>query len=151
MSNLNRAQRRAQKYNKPLYEKVIRLPKLLDEFTIFDTVDRILDAIERDYLEYRDNIPVILGPSGSVVEIIPVMEGWIYTWKKINPKLDLNPWVVILSKLTSSQDITIHELERAKTAQDACKIYFRGADREKLQSIAKTAQIAIFMKEDLNE
>lgn len=42
---LNRAQRRAMKHSKPVLDRVACLPSLIDEMTVFNAVDRILDKL----------------------------------------------------------------------------------------------------------
>jgi hypothetical protein len=69
--NLNRAQRRAAKYKRPQTDKVISLTPLIDEFTIFDTPQRILDEIASDRLSInQDDVPVFIDNSGHWQEAI---------------------------------------------------------------------------------
>jgi hypothetical protein len=148
--NLNRAQRRAAKYKRPQYEKVISLTPLIDEFTIFDTPQRILDEIANDRLSInQDDVPVFIDNSGHWQEVVPCLGGWIVTWERIliafNDEKKLSALNAIHMHLHNKQDIPQEAIRNARDELNYCRMMFRTHDRKKIQEIAKTSQIAIML------
>lgn len=142
-------------------ERVIPLPKLLDEFTVFDPLERLMIALEHNTLSADDNNKFTMTfINGTPSQVAEVLAGWNFTWEKIIRDLsltcDISALKTIVTKLhaletdeTSTQYLTIDDISLARSALSRLKIIFRSTARDKLQSIAKTAQIAIFLQDSL--
>lgn len=151
---MNRAQRRISERNerrgKVYTERVVPLPSLLDEFTVFDMPQTILDQMSHGSVDSIQGIPVFRDNAGVWTEIAPSLSGWIFTWTKLNRdlylNLNLNPLRTICVRLENNVPITRENINRALQCLDECRLAFRRSDRKKIVDIAKTAQIAILME-----
>lgn len=145
---MNRAMRRAlAKGKRPEQEKLIPLPSLLEEFTIFDIPQTILSKLRNGEIEAQQGIPVFFDNTGELNEVCPAMAGWIYTWKKLNEKLNLNLWLEPLEKVNNKLHaaimLTEKDVAQAQAALDSCRAAFRRTDRQAIQRISQDAQIAL--------
>ncbi len=81
---------------------------------------------------------------------MPALEGWLFTWRRINEKLngnlDLSALERINNKMRVAMLMTPTEVVKAKVCLDRLRMFFRTADRKAICEIAKTAQIAILME-----
>lgn len=151
---MNRAQRRQAERNvrrgKVYTERVVPLPALLDEFTVFDMPQSILDQLSNGSVDSVNNNPVFRDNTGQFCEVVPAMEGWIFTWKKIQQnmaeKLDLEPLQIVCNRLKYDMKLTMHHIHQAQEALDHCREFFRNGNRAEIASIAKTAQIQILIE-----
>jgi hypothetical protein len=131
---MNRAMRRALKHGKqPRTDKLVPLPKMLDEFTIFNIPERILTKLRNGEIEAQQGRPVFIDNTGALQEVCPALEGWIFTWQKINDKLGLNLGMAPLRKLHNKLQACIRAI-------------YRITDRQEIASIAREAQIAIYLE-----
>jgi len=151
-TTMNRAQRRAMMRNKQrLAERFVPLPALLDEFTIFDMPQTILDKLRNGEIEAYQGRPVFRDNTGAICEICPALSGWIYTWQRINDELGLNinldPLGRLHNKLQADMPLQLADIEAAETTLTTMRQVFRASDRRQIASIAKTAQIAILIEE----
>jgi len=151
---MNRAQRRQAERNdrrgKVFTERVVPLPALLDEFTVFDMPQTILEQISHGSVDSIQGIPVFRDNTGVWTEITPALSGWIFTWQKLNRdlhlELNLNPLRTICARLQNNVPITRENIKNALECLNACRQAFRTSDRKQIVSIAKTAQIAILIE-----
>jgi len=151
---LNRAQRRAmKKARKPAPERIIPLPPMLDEFTVFDMAQTILDKIANGAIETVQGNPVFRDNAGILCYVCPALDGWIKTWQRINDELGTNinmqAFGRIHNKLSADMPITDIEIEAALDALQAMRTVFRCSDRSRIASIATTAQIKMLIEERL--
>jgi hypothetical protein len=149
---MNRAMRRAMKHRRQ--EKpapVVPLPSLLDEFTIFDIPERILSKLRNGEIEALQGRPVFTDNTGDLQEVCPALEGWIFTWQRINDKLGLNlclaPLRKLHNKLQACMLLSHTDVTQAQAALDSIRAIYRITDRKAIASIAQEAQIAIFMQD----
>lgn len=130
--------------------KVLPLPPLFDEFTVFDFPQIMLDKLINGEIEAVQGVPVFYDNHGVLTEICPALEGWIFTWHHINEKLNghlnLSPLERINNKMRLASPITPNELMQARLCLDNMRKFFRAADRKAICEISKTAQIAILME-----
>ena len=108
---MNRAKRRAMARNKrPAADRFVPLPSLLDEFTVFDMPQTILDKICNGEIEAHQGVPVFRDNTGELCEVCPALAGWIFTWQRINDQLgsglDLNPLKRLHNKLHADMPLT---------------------------------------------
>jgi hypothetical protein len=148
---MNRAMRRALKHGKqPRTDKLVPLPKMLDEFTIFNIPERILTKLRNGEIEAQQGRPVFIDNTGALQEVCPALEGWIFTWQKINDKLGLNlgmaPLRKLHNKLQASMMLTEQDVTQAQAALDSIRAIYRITDRQEIASIAREAQIAIYLE-----
>lgn len=151
---MNRAQRRMATRNerrgKVYSERVVPLPSLLDEFTVFDMPQSILLQMSNGSVDSIQGVPVFRDNAGVWTQITPSLSGWIFTWAKLNRDLslglNLNPLRTICMRLENNVPITRENINRALQCLDECRFAFRRSDRKKIVEIAKTAQIAILME-----
>lgn len=147
---MNRAMRRALKHGRQEKPgKVVQLPSLLDEFTIFDIPERILHKLQNGEIEALQGRPVFYDNAGDLQEVCPALEGWIFTWQRISDKMDLNlniaPLGKLHNKLQACMLLTPRDVMEAQAALASIRNIYRIIDRDKLRSIAKEAQIAIMI------
>ncbi len=147
----NRAQRRAMKRIKHMpAERVVPLPALLDEFTVFDMPQTILDQISNGQIDAAQGVPVFRDNAGVWTEIVPALEGWILTWQMINEKLqlalDLQPLSILSKRLHNNVPLTRENISAAQQSLLQCRQAFRRSNRQQIISIAKTAQISILIE-----
>lgn len=148
---MNRAQRRAaQKGRTQVHEIVRPLPRYLDEFTIFDIPQTILDRIEKGEIEAANGVPVFWHEAGWH-EVCPALRGWIYTWQKISNgmqlNLDLQPLQKLHNKLQASMPISELDIGIAQLCLSWLRAVFRSNDRQRIKQIAQEAQIAILLQD----
>lgn len=151
---MNRAQRRQAERNERRNithsERVVPLPSLLDEFTVFDMPQSILNQISNGSIDAIQGIPVFRDNEGVWTEITPALEGWILTWEMINEQLGLNinllPLTIIRKRLHSNTPITRENIAAAQTCMVDCRKAFRSSKRKQITSIAKTAQTKILIE-----
>lgn len=146
----NRAQRRAMANGKTQAPpKVIALPKLLDEFAIFDFPQILLEKLTNGEIEAVQGVPVFYDDHGVLTQICPALSGWLLTWQRINHKLNANmnlmPLQRIHNKLNACMPISMGEVSAAKQTLTSMRLVFRNSDRQIIKEVAKTAQIAILM------
>jgi len=150
---MNRAQRRHAERNdrrgKVYTERVVPLPALLDEFTVFDMPQTILDQISHGSVDSIQGVPVFRDNAGVWTEITPSLSGWIFTWQKLNRELslelNLNPLRTICARLENNVPVTKENIRNALKCLDECRKAFRVSNRQKIVSIAKTAQLQILL------
>lgn len=151
---MNRAARRQTERNdrrgKVYADRIVPLPAILDEFTVFDMPQTILDQISHGSVDSVQGVPVFRDNSGVWNEITPALSGWIFTWQKLNHdlnlELNLNPLKTICGRLENNVPITKENIRAALQCLNECRAAFRRSDRKKIVDIAKTAQIAILME-----
>lgn len=148
---MNRAQRRAAVYKKPMYDNVINLPPLIDEWTVFDCPDRILKKVASGEIESVQGVPVFLDNEGNWCEVCPALSGWIFTWQKIINELNIEYSMAALgkihNKLQASMPVSEQDIFEAISTLDGLRMIFRSTDRKKIKQIAQDAQIAIFLED----
>lgn len=155
---MNRTQRRQAEKNTRRgvthTQRVVPLPALLDEFTVFDMPQSILDQLTNGCIDSIDDIPVFRDNTGQWCEIAPALEGWIYTWAKINDDLNLNlslnNMVILANRLNIGELIGSNHIDNAKNELTACRLAFRKSDRQQIVQIAKNAQIQILLNPIVN-
>jgi hypothetical protein len=150
-AGMNRAERRALargKHQQP--ERIVPLPKILDEFTVFDMAQTIIDKISHGEIEAYQGRPVFRDNTGALCEVCPALAGWIETWHSINDRLgtniNLTPLEKLLKRLHNSVPITEAEIHAAADTLHSMRLVFRASDRKVISSIAKTAQIKILLE-----
>jgi hypothetical protein len=149
---LNRAERRAlAKGKRQQPERIVPLPKILDEFTVFDMAQTIIDKISHGEIEAYQGRPVFRDNTGTLCEVCPALAGWIDTWHSINDRLgtniNLTPLEKLLKRLHNSVPITEAEIHAAADTLNSMRLVFRASDRKVISSIARTAQIKILLEE----
>ncbi|HSH72371.1 MAG TPA: hypothetical protein VK974_04860 [Methylophilaceae bacterium] len=138
-------------------KRIVPLPALLDEFTIFDIPQTILDRIRAGYIEAANNLPIFRDNEGAWNAVCPALSGWIFTWQRISNELKLGlilePLRRINRKLDLGMPISEAHVQAAQEALDKTRQAFRGNDRKEITSIAKTAQIILLngTEEKLND
>lgn len=151
---MNRTERRQaernQRRGKIYTERIVPLPSLFDEFTVFDMPQTMLDKLLNGEIEAVQGVPVFYDNEGKLNEICPALQGWIFTWQHINEKLNaginLAPLQRINNKLNAASPITMNEVIAARVSLDTMRKFFRSADRKAITDITKTAQIALLME-----
>ena len=151
---MNRAMRRALKNNRPIPEgRVIPLPPMLDEWTIFDIPERIFLKLKHGEIEAINGTPIFFDMTGAACEVVPALSGWCYTWDRINDELELDlnlrPIKKVFNKLEAAMWLSPGDVIQAQAALDKIRSVFRVADRKAIKRIATEAQIAILMKDNL--
>jgi len=152
---MNRALKRALKHKRVQQERVVPLPRAIDEFVVFDMPQRMLDEIKSDRLSVdAEGTPVFQDNHGVWQEITPSLAGWIVTWERIlttltpaSPHCSLEGLKEINRNLNDDIDIEPETLALAIAEFEYCRHVFRNSDRSKIQSIAKTSQIAMLIKD----
>lgn len=149
---MNRAMRRAALKAKPVDAgKVVPLPKWLDEFIVFDNIDRVFQKIGHGEIEFANGRPVMMAGDGHWYEVIPALNGWISAWKRFDRSLNLNhdlsPLVRLSNRLNYNSPISQHQLMSARAVLNEQRKLFRKLDRDDLESLAKTEQIALFLED----
>lgn len=160
----NRAQRRQAEKNERRgithTERVVPLPGPLDEFTVFDIPQRVLDQLKNGAIDAVANdddelTPVFRDNTGELTEVIPAMLGWVETWEMISEKLDLSLSLRCLKFLCAGLHreglITPQLIAAAHEELNACRHIFRTTNRKQIISIAKTAQLKILLEPKINQ
>lgn len=150
---MNRSQRRQaerdMKRGVMRHEKIIPLPALLDEFTVFDMPQSILDQLGNGAIDSVNDEPIFRDNRGEICAVVPALEGWIFTWKKIQEKqferFDLEPLQIVCNRLKYDMKLSRLNIEMAQEALDRCRSYFRHGNRKDIASVARTAQIQMMM------
>lgn len=149
-TQLNRAQRRAQKYHKKSRKgevKIIPLPNMLDEFVVFDTPQRVIEQLKNGSIDASDDIPVFRDNTGQLCQVCPALDGWLYAWRmiisKLNANINLNPLMAINSRLHDNLPINLDMVNSAETVLTQCRHLYRSAPRDQVKQIAKIAQVHI--------
>lgn len=147
---MNRAMRRAAAKAKPMQApKVVPLPALLDEFTVFDHIDTLLLKIGNGHIETVQGVPVFRDNEGKLTQVCPALQGWIETWQMINEKLGLvipiQHFQLICNKLHYDTIITERDLKLATATNAYCKAVFRQR-RKEITEVAKLAQFKILLE-----
>lgn len=146
---LRRQLERNQRRGKVHQDRVVPLPALLDEFTVFDMPQSILDQISHGAVDSIQGIPVFRDNAGVWTEISPSLSGWIFTWEKLNNELmlqlDLSALKTVCMRLQNNVPITQKNIKNALACLDSCRKAFRKSDRQKIVSVAKTAQLQILL------
>lgn len=153
---MNRAMRRLaarQKYYPaPTH---VDLPKYLDEFTVFNDIDRVMEKIEHGEIEHANGVPIMLASNGEWCEVIPAMNGWISAWKNFDKKFQLNhdvsPLVRLCNCLNYAKPISEHQIKAARRTVNEQRRLFRQIPRDALASTARTEQIRILMEPATNQ
>ncbi len=151
---MNRSERRQAEKNARkgivYQERVVPLPALLDEFTIFDIPQSILTQISHGAIDSIQGVPVFRDNTGEWCEVTPALAGWIFTWEKLNAelnlKLDLTPLTIICKRLQNYTPITRENIGNALLCLDACRMAFRTNDRQRIAYISKNAQIQLYLE-----
>lgn len=152
---MNRAQRRkiARDQRRKIDRnaaRVFTLPAALDEFTVFDMPQTLLDKITQsgEVVEIQGAV-VFRDPSGEWNQLCPALEGWIFAWEKISKELNANLDLSALKRLSKKLDVamplTQTECDCALAALDACRKLFRASNRKQIMQISRDAQIAILL------
>lgn len=146
---MNRAMRRAAAKAKPTPPpKVVPLPALLDEFTVFDHIDTMLMKIGNGYIESVQGVPVFRSNEGELTQVCPALQGWIETWQMINEKLGCEIPIkylqTVCNKLHYSMPINQTDLMMATKTNAICKLEFRKR-RKEITEVAKLAQFKILL------
>jgi len=157
-TNLNRAQRRQAEKNTRRgithAERVVPLPALLDEFTVFDMPQSIIDQLKNGSIDCANDVPVFRDNSGQWIEVLPALNGWIFTWQKISDELHLSlplkSFYAISERLEKGILIQAEIIGVADIALDIFRIAFREADRREIVRIAKNAQLQILLNPTIN-
>jgi hypothetical protein len=130
-------------------ERIVPLPALLDEFTVFDMPQSIIDQLVNGAIDTADDVPVFRDNSGQWCEVLPALEGWLYTWRKINAELNLSLsfyyLTLMANRLAKGEMLHQRHIEHGAKELFDCRIAFRSADRKSIVSIAKTAQFQILL------
>lgn len=130
-------------------DRIVPLPAMMDEFTVFDMPQQILDQLSNGAVDSVNDEPVFRDNSGEICAVVPAFEGWIFTWKKIQEKqikpLDLEPLQIVCNRLKYDMKLSKLHVELAQDALDRCREYFRSGRRSEITSIAKTAQIQLML------
>ena len=157
-TSLNRAQRRQAEKNARRgivhTERIVPLPAMLDEFTVFDMPQSIIEQLKNGAIDTAEDVPVFRDNSGQWCEVVPALEGWLFTWRKINTELSLGLsfyYLTLLSnRLSKGEFLHPKHIEHSTNELMACRVAFRKADRKKIVSIAKTAQLQILLNPTIN-
>ncbi len=153
---MNRAQRRlAEKHERrgtqPQQEKVVPLPFLFDQFTVFDFMDTFLQKIKNGYIESVQGVPVFTDNEGKLTELCPALMGWIETWEFIFEKIGVNIPMASLrkihNKLLYNSPLSRAEIYAAEVTNNECMQLFRSRKRKQITEIAKLAQFKILMED----
>lgn len=134
-------------------DRVVALPSLIDEFTVFDVPQRVLDQISNGSIDSHGGVPVFRDNAGIWTQVVPAFEGWIFTWRELDQKLNLgiaaeiDALAVINTCLHYDMPISEEKISVARTALKECRIAFRITDRQQITSIAKTSQIKILLED----
>ncbi len=155
---MNRAQRRQAEKNTRRgithTERIVPLPALLDEFTVFDMPQTIIDQLLNGAIDCADDVPVFRDNSGQWTEVLPALEGWLFTWKKLNDELNLNlsfySLTLISECLQKSEFIFEGYVKNAALELQRCREAFRTADRKEIVRISKIAQLQILLNPTIN-
>lgn len=130
-------------------ERVVSLPALIDEFTVFDIPQRIFDQISNGSIDAVQGVPVFVDNEGILSEVVPALSGWVFTWQKISDDhhmgLSLVAMEAVYKRLQVNTPLTNLIVAQAKVELNACRAAFRTADRKALMATAKTAQLQILM------
>ena len=150
---MNRQLRRIAARQKPLPEpKRVPIPKILDEFDVFNDIERLLDKIELGEMEHVNGSPIAMSKDGEWYEVIPALNGWISAWKMFDQKFKLNhdvaPLVKICNQLNYSSPISVRQLQEARATVIEERKLFRSLPRDEVASAAKTKQIALYLEQD---
>lgn len=152
---MNRTQRRQSERNVrrgiSYSERIVPLPALLDEFTVFDMPQSIIDQLAAGSIDAADGVPVFRDNTGGWCEVVPALEGWLFTWRKISAALDLGllfySFTLLSNRLHLGELIEAIHIDNAAVELAFCRRAFRTANRQKIVSLAKTAQIQILMEQ----
>jgi hypothetical protein len=149
---MNRATRRAMAKAKPMPPpKVVSLPALFDEFTVFDFMETFLQKLKNGYLESVQGVPVFRDNSGELTELCPALMGWIETWEFIFEKIGVNIPMASLrkihNKLLYNSPLSRAEIYAAEVTNESCKQLFRTSKRKQITEIAKLAQFKILLED----
>lgn len=152
---MNRTQRRQAERNQRrgiVYsERIVPLPSLLDEFTVFDMPQSIIDQLTAGAIDAADGVPVFRDNTGSWCEVVPALQGWLFTWRKINIALNLGlsfySFTLLSNRLNKGELIDAMHIINAALELRHCRHAFRTANRQQIVSLAKTAQIQILMEQ----
>jgi len=91
---MNRTQRRQAdrnaRRNITHTERIVPLPALLDEFTVFDMPQSIINQLLNGAIDCANDVPVFRDNSGQWCEVLPALEGWLFTWRKLDEELNLH-------------------------------------------------------------
>jgi len=155
---MNRTQRRKTERNARrgiIYgDRVVLLPALLDEFTVFDMPQSIIDQLLNGAIDCANDVPVFRDNSGQWCEVLPALEGWLFTWRKLDEELNLHlsfySIALISECLQKNQFIFEGYVKNAASELQRCREAFRTADRKEISRISKIAQLQILLNPTIN-
>lgn len=134
--------------------KSVQLPSIIDEFCVFDMPQSILDQLKNGAIDTADDVPVFRDNTGRWCEVLPALEGWLFTWRKINTELSLGLsfyyLTLLANRLSKGEFLHPKHIEHSANELMACRVAFRAADRQQIVSIAKTAQLQILLNPTVN-
>lgn len=147
---MNRAMRRAAERSKPTEYKRVLLPPILDEFTVFNDIERVLEKIEHGEIEHSGGKPVMMAADGHWYEIVPALNGWVSAWKRFDQQFqlshDVGPLVRLCNCLNYGTPIQPSMVKAAKEVMNEQRRLFRLIPRDQLASAARTEQIRLFLE-----
>jgi len=155
---MNRAQRRLAEKNTrrgiTYTERVVPLPTLFDEFTVFDMPQSILDQLKNGSIDCANDVPVFRDNTGQWTEVLPALKGWLYTWEKISTELNLSLSFHFFKMLSTRLEhgVLLDHLHIKCCIGElyACRLAFRIADRKEIVRISKIAQLQILLNPTIN-
>jgi hypothetical protein len=144
-TRMNRAMRRAAARAKPTEFEKVSVPKWLDEFEIFDPIDRMLQKLENGQIEFQQGAAVFMAGDGEWYEVVPALNGWISVWKRIDQHFqlghDLSAMVRLCNCLNYGKPMTEHQVAAARRVYKEQLRLFRALPRDEIASVTLTEQI----------
>ena len=118
--------------NRPIKRQFI--PKYLDEFEQFDSIERVFQKLKNGEIEYQGEHPVILGLHGEYYAILPALDGWLSHWRLVaegfNIDYDDANLVKLKNKLSVNMPLTLNQIENAYQVVQSQRAMFRTLPRD---------------------
>src|SRR5690242_37895 len=86
----NRALRRAAARGKVFQEKVVPIPRFMDEAFIFQGIEHLLDRVEQGFLDVADGVLVIRNGADQFSNAVAELNSWISCWKRYDMRFQLS-------------------------------------------------------------
>ncbi|MBK6414045.1 hypothetical protein [Sphingopyxis sp.] len=145
-----RSQKPRKRHNrtKTAAQDLSRPPHMWQVWRTFEPLYQLFDSLRDGEIDAVGGVPVMpIWGRGEVMEVPPVLDGWVCCWERIvageGLPIDLSPLRQMQRYLANGVMMTSELLRRARAVTDQCYRAYAAMPRERAISYTRTEQIAI--------
>ena len=139
---LSRDQRRQQKKAAKRQHRGGRfIPKALDEWEQFDSIERMFQKIKHGEIEWDGTNYVFMGMKGETYALLPALEGWTEYWAEVAKRFDIADYDDgalrrLAKSLEYDKPLTEQQVEAAYAVVEQQRAMFRAIPRPEIAKAA---------------